>query len=252
MNNDFAVDFEKEKQRELMEDIIPEGRRLFTIYNMFFASENVSPKGKKRDSDFTIRVVMQLKDVETGLLTTRLLKNEHSIPGSGIYIYSVGSLSNLTEYGRMMQQIGVKGRSGVFHARENGKKVFKGHEEGGPLGMPVAADVVHVMEPKMTLRKDAVKNKYNKYDSDAFMNVIDEEGNVVMEKRDYIVCTTPNEADDFKAKIKCGFPLFKKLTEEEAEIRGNYFVFGQDNVNDEYYDQNEQSENRDLEDKVKF
>ena len=250
---DFQVNKEEMERRKKMAGVlIPENKSLFFVNNMWFTNENSNPKGKQYSNDFTIRINIQWIHAETEKLINKLNNNfDYGLLQRSIYLYSVGDIYNLDVYDAMMKQLGLKSDDGRYHIIENGKKVFKGHENSGPLGMPAILNIVHRIEPVLKAREGAEKNQYGSYDKSDLVQAVDPDTKEELVRTvEYIDITQP-ENDSWKAKMRSGFPILGTLTEEQAKLRSEYFVYGEDSDSEES-NYGENAEGETVSNKVSF
>lgn len=217
------------------EEIIPDGKQLFTIYNMWFGKIQTNPSGAKRSTDFRIPLNIKFKHEKTGLLLTRLDNGQDEPWNRVLNLQRIGNVDTRAEYHKLMEKIGApehKVNGGVaFHIMRDGQRMFTPFDDSevpGPIGMPVKLNIIHKEVPVMKLKPGAEKNKWGRYEKDQMEQVV-EDGKVVTKIQEYVECTQPAD-DSWKEKAESGWPVLYDLTAEEKKVRGEYFVRNDDSV----------------------
>jgi len=103
----------------------------------------------------------------------------------------------------------------------------------GVLGLPAKLTVIHKEVPVMKAIEGAVKNQYGRYDPKELIETRDEKDKIITQIKEFIVCTTPVDPNDFKQRIESGWPILGTLTVAEKKIRGEYQTKTENIVTDE-------------------
>ncbi len=210
-------------------EIVPEGKQLFIVYNMWFGKFNNNPKGKRRSGDFILPLNVKFMHYETGLFLSRLDNGQPDPWNRMLFIKRLGNIDTRPNYIEFMQKIGVKPREAggmiSFHVKRDGKMVFTPYNDPefpGPLGLPVKLMVIHKEEPVLVPKEGAEKDRWGRYAREDLVEQRDEDGNVVMKTVAYIQVTQPID-DSYRAKAEAGWPVLYELAEDEKKIRGEYY-----------------------------
>jgi hypothetical protein len=231
-SNVDAVGFDPESLDKDQVEVIPEGKQLFSIYNMWFGRYNGNPRGKRRSTDFSIPFNVQYSHIETGLLITALNNGADDPFNRMLFLKVVGEIDTRGQYYKFMQGIKapphkVKGMGNAvrYHSMQNGDRVFMPHDDPdnpGPLGLPVKLTIVHKEVPVLTHREGAEKNRYGRYEKEDLIQVIDD-GKPVTRVKEFIEVDHP-QSDDFVERMMAGWPVISKLTPAEEKQRGEYYI----------------------------
>lgn len=232
---------EVEGQLGTQEELIPEGKQLFVLYNLWFGKFDSSPRNKRRADDFVWYLFPKFLHVKSGLLLSRLDNGQEGRWATILKIERVGSpqINTLPFFRNFMEAIGAPKIADPNNPNvirywdvEDGKPVFRGHDEEppGPLGLPLVLNIIHKEVPKLIAKRNPdgsiVKETINGFERTVFVQEYDEDKKLVTVKREFIECTdVPPAFEDVFGSNDLRWPKVYELPEQYKDYRGDYFKF---------------------------
>lgn len=233
---------EEEKRSEQSSDgLIPEGKQLFTIYNMWFGKYDASPRGKRRGDDFIWYLFFQFLHVKTGLLLNRLDNGQEGRWASILKLERFGSpqINTLPYFQKFMEAIKAPKITDPNNPNivrywdiMDGKAQFNGYDEDtpGPLGLPLVLNVIHKEVPKMIAKRNPdgsiVREVVNGFERTVLVQEYDENGKPLKTVQEFIECNeVPPAFQDVFGANDLRWPVVYELPEQYKDYRGDYYKY---------------------------
>lgn len=240
----------EEEENRKVEEIIPEGLQLFTLYNLYFGKFDDNPRGKQRSDDYVWWLNIQFTHHETGLLLSRM-DNGNFTPddfhnrrwANNLKLERVGRLNTHPMFNEFMVGLNAPTikpdpkypKMISYWVIEGGKAQFRGHDEEppGPLGLPVMLNVIHKEVPKFEAERnshgESVKETVRGYERTKMIMCRDDKGKIEKITLPFIECTEiPDlQADLFGANDLRWPKVYPFVDDSQKEIRGQYHKYGE-------------------------
>lgn len=242
-NYTFNPEDEKEKLENSGDEIIPEGKQLFILNNLYFGKYDANPKGKRRDNDFIWYLYPTFVHHDTGLILRRFDNGNEGTWSTVLKLERVGSpqINTHPMFAEFMEKLDAPKivpdpafpkSIRYWSINERGQAVFNGYDEtpAGPLGLPLVLNVLHKEVGKMEAKRDrdgnVVKQKNQKgYEYTVLIPSLDPKTGVQLkETKAFIECLPiPENVDPNGFGVNdYRWPKLYDLPEKAKDVRGSY------------------------------